>query len=37
MCGSVNAEFICIPRTVTIGGTDANGEKFKGKAVYDKA
>jgi len=24
-------------RTVTINGTDANGKKFKGKAVYDKA
>jgi hypothetical protein len=23
-------------RTVTINGTDANGKKFKGKAVYDK-
>ena len=23
-------------RTVTIGGTDANGKKFNGKAVYDK-
>ena len=24
-------------RTVTINGTDANGKKFKGKVVYDKA
>jgi hypothetical protein len=24
-------------RTVTINGTDADGKKFKGKAVYDKA
>jgi hypothetical protein len=24
-------------RTVTINGTDANGKKFKGKAIYDKA
>ena len=24
-------------RTVTMNGTDANGKKFKGKAVYDKA
>jgi hypothetical protein len=24
-------------RTVTINGTDANGKKFNGKAVYDKA
>ena len=24
-------------RTVTINGTDANGKKFQGKAVYDKA
>src|SRR5436853_305807 len=24
-------------RTVTINGTDANGKKFSGKAVYDKA
>ena len=24
-------------RTVTINGTDAQGKKFKGKAVYDKA
>jgi hypothetical protein len=24
-------------RTVTVNGTDANGKKFKGKAVYDKA
>ena len=24
-------------RTVTISGTDANGKKFSGKAVYDKA
>jgi hypothetical protein len=24
-------------RTVTINGTDANGKKFKSKAVYDKA
>jgi len=24
-------------RTATINGTDANGKKFKGKAVYDKA
>ena len=24
-------------RTVTINGTDANGKKFKAKAVYDKA
>jgi hypothetical protein len=24
-------------RTVTINGTDTNGKKFKGKAVYDKA
>ena len=24
-------------RTVTFNGTDANGKKFKGKAVYDKA
>ncbi len=24
-------------RTVTMSGTDANGKKFKGKAVYDKA
>jgi hypothetical protein len=24
-------------RTVTINGTEANGKKFKGKAVYDKA
>jgi hypothetical protein len=24
-------------RTVTINGTDANGKKFKGRAVYDKA
>ena len=23
-------------RTVTINGTDANGKKFSGKAVYDK-
>ena len=23
-------------RTVTINGTDANGKKFTGKAVYDK-
>jgi hypothetical protein len=23
-------------RTVTISGTDANGKKFSGKAVYDK-
>ena len=23
-------------RTVTINGTDANGKKFNGKAVYDK-
>ena len=23
-------------RTVTVNGTDANGKKFSGKAVYDK-
>ena len=35
--GKITVSADGMSRTVTMSGTDANGKKFKGKAVYDKA